>query len=112
MIDIKHIIDVLFETILRPFGTSSHYEPGDVLMFFSSGAQITLCVDRTNSRTRKEQISYVVAYSLFASMSEKDKDATKDPNHRTGIDKVTDGKHEFSRKVICFTNIAETSLTI
>ena len=86
MIDVKHVIDVLFETILRPFGTSSHYEPGDVLMIFSSGTQITLCVDKINSRTRKEQMSYVVAYSLFASMSEKDKYAAKDPNHRTGVD--------------------------
>jgi len=117
MIDIEHVINVLFDTILKQYGTSTNFEEGDVLIFLSSAAQITLCVDKINDRARKQQMPYVVAYALFAQMPEKDKEAAKDPNHRTGISngmiyKVTNGNHEFSRKVICCTNIAETSLTI
>eukprot|EP00978_Attheya_sp_CCMP212_P026187 scaffold85671_cov54-Attheya_sp.AAC.5 len=85
---------------------------GDVLIFLSGSAQISVCVDKINSKAQKRNMPFVVAYPLYAQMPEKDKQDAKDPKHRTGFDKVTDGRHKYSRKIICCTNIAETSLTI
>ncbi len=112
MINIDHAVNVLFEEILYCYGKSSNFEDGDVLIFLSSSAQITLCVDKINARANRENMPFVVAYPLYAQMNEKDKEAAKDHTHRTGLDKTTNGRHEHSRKIICCTNIAETSLTI
>ena len=114
MINIDHAVNVLFEKILYKYGkpNSIDFESGDVLIFLSTSAQIMICVDRINARAKRENMAFVVAYPLFAQMPEMDKCAARDPNHRTGLENNTNGCSEFSRKVICCTNIAETSLTI
>uniref|UniRef100_A0A7S1FWE5 Helicase ATP-binding domain-containing protein n=1 Tax=Corethron hystrix TaxID=216773 RepID=A0A7S1FWE5_9STRA len=111
-LDVSHAVNILFEKILKKFGAGDHYEDGDCLIFLSGSQQIIECVDKINKRARESGTPYAVAYPLFAQMDEKDKSAAINQSHRTGLAHVTDGKHQYSRKIICCTNIAETSLTV
>ena len=104
-------IDVLFE-INKNYGTEDNFEPGDCLIFLSGSSQINMCVDQINSRSRMMDISHLVAYPLYSQVSESDKIKATNPTHRCGLNNECDGKHKHSRKIICCTNIAETSLTI
>ncbi|CAD7939848.1 unnamed protein product, partial [Amoebophrya sp. A120] len=93
---VEHAVEVLFEEIV---GKRAE-EKGDVLIFLAGAKPISECVQSIKSRAMDEGLDdRVVAYPLYASMPEEDKDHAKDPEHRTGL-------------VICCTNIAETSLTI
>lgn len=114
---VPHAVKVLFDEILYPFGEGQNYESGDVLVFFSGCDQIMRSVSMINERTKKENMNYVVAYPLFSQMTEKEKQAAQDPNHRNGLEKIAGRSSkkkisEYSRKIICCTNICETSLTI
>lgn len=106
-IDIGNAISVLFEVLHNFVG-----EPGDCLIFLSGSAQIHQCVDQINARAKIEEMPFVFACPLYVQIKESDIDAATDTNHRIGVLKTTDGKYERIRKIICCTNIAQTSLTI
>ena len=108
---VSKAVDVIFE-ISNNYGLDHNFEAGDCLIFLSGARQITNCVQKINSMSKNKKKPYIVAYPLYAEMPENEKDAATNPEHRTGLDKKTDGKHKLSRKIICCTNIAETSLTI
>ncbi|CAD7931400.1 unnamed protein product, partial [Amoebophrya sp. A25] len=112
---VAHAVDVLFDDVVN------HRASGDVLIFLSGSKQIMQCVDRINARAKEtvERRVGVVAYPLFASMPEEEKRRSTDPDHRAGVleengkNPAVCGEDSSSmRKVICCTNIAETSLTI
>jgi ATP-dependent helicase HrpA len=103
---VEHAIEVLFQDII-----CAEREEGDVLIFFSGSREILECTDAINKRSRSENQA-VVAYPLFSSMNEDEKTASKDPSHRSGLDEEKAPTTKYVRKVICCTNICETSLTI
>lgn len=108
---VSKAVNVIFE-ITNSYGLDHNFETGDCLIFLSGAKQINNCVQKINSMSRSKNKPYIVAYPLYAQMPENEKDAAINPEHRTGLNNETDGKHDLSRKIICCTNIAETSLTI
>ena len=104
---VPHATSVLFDEII-----CTEEEEGDVLIFFSGSREILQCVDAINKRAESENLA-VIAYPLYSCMDEESKNASKDPTHRTGIDgEAKSFSAQYVRKVICCTNIAETSVTI
>ena len=95
---VAHSVDVLFNDILVA-GTPS--DDGDVLIFLSGAREIDDCVSRIRTRASKEGV-LVDAFPLYSKLSHEAINQATNP----------DCRKKGSRKVICSTNLAETSLTI
>jgi len=105
-----HVVEVLFEHIVYK------KDEGDVLVFLSSAREIDACVNGINSRALKDG-TLVIAYPLYSQLDDSAISAAKNPDHRDGLAGEMEGlksktKDQVVRKVVCCTNIAETSLTI
>lgn len=110
-----YAVDVLFTNIVK----KGEREPdGDVLIFLTGASEIDDCVTKINSRATTKSLP-VVAYPLYSQLDETSITAATDYTHRHALSttkmaatKGKAGKKVKIRKVICATNIAETSLTV
>ena len=109
----SHALEVLFEQIVE----GAKEMTGDVLIFLSGASDIDACVAKIRARA-KETGALVVAYPLYSRLNPDHISLATDPNHRSGIHgEMAMGKsggemQKQVRKVVCTTNMAETSLTI
>ena len=111
---VPHAVDVLFENIVDGAKDAT----GDVLIFLSGASDIDECVRGIQERASKKG-DLVVAYPLYSRLDQGSISKATNPQHRKGLNdemaaclKRNNENDSMIRKVICTTNIAETSLTI
>eukprot|EP00397_Hematodinium_sp_SG-2012_P000327 GEMP01000327.1.p1 GENE.GEMP01000327.1~~GEMP01000327.1.p1 ORF type:complete len:2210 (+),score=447.18 GEMP01000327.1:732-7361(+) len=113
---IDHAVRVLFRDVV-PEST------GDVLIFLPGQREILECVAAIHKHAKATSPPCrIVAYPLYAKLAQEEQDRALDERDRwegshphsamAGVPRPNHGGRDAPRKVVCCTNIAETSLTI